>query len=183
MRWWFIAAFAWGFAEATVFFIVPDLLLTASIVMLGFMRGIRLAGVSAIGAVIGGLVMYWWGAQDVEAALGLVRSVPLIADDLLVRVAGEMRTDHWPINLFMGALTGAPFKIYAVEAGNLAINPVFFALAAFGARLARFMLAIGLTAIGVAVARRLGLARLVPYGLAAVWAGIYGFYVYVRLSA
>lgn len=183
MRWWIVGAFVWGFAEATFFFIVPDLLLTASVVAFGFAYAFRFAVFAAIGAVIGGLAMYWWGAHDIAAALGLLRSVPLIADDLLGRVAAEMNAAYWPVNLSLGALTGAPFKIYAVEAGNLGIHPAVFAAVGFGARLLRFGFAIALTALGISLARRLGLGRLVPVGLAAVWITIYGIYGFVRLSA
>ena len=181
-RLWLAGALVWGFAEATFFFIVPDLLLTAAAVLFGLSRAFRLSVTAALAAAAGGLLMALWGASDASTARAFLLSVPLVGEDLLLRVHGEME-GLWPAGLTLGAITGAPFKIYAVEAGAASVNPLLFALAGFAARLARFSLAIGLTALGVALARRLGLGCIVPYGLALVWAGIYAFYVGARLAA
>ncbi len=126
--------------------------------------------------------MFAWGANDSDAARAFLLSVPLVGEDLLLRVQNDM-AGLWPVNLTLGAITGAPFKIYAVEAGAAGVSPLLFAIAGFAARLARFSLAIGLTALGAALAARLGLKRIVPYGLALIWALIYGIYIYVRLGA
>ncbi len=181
-KYWAAGALAWGFSEATFFFIVPDLLLTAAVLVFGLKAAFRLSLAAASAAVVGGLVMWLWGARDFGAACEFLLSVPLIGPDLTMRVADEM-TGVWPLNLTLGAITGAPFKIYAMEAGMLGVNPILFALVAFVARLARFSLAIGLTALGAALAKRLGLGRLVPYGLALCWIAIYAVYVSVRLGA
>ena len=180
--WWLAGALIWGFAEATFFFIVPDILLTAAVLMLGFRPALRFAVAAAGAACVGGLIMFAWGANDPGAARGFLLSVPLVGDDLLVRVASEI-AGAWPINLTLGALTGAPFKIYAVEAGAAGLNPAIFVIVGFAARMARFGLAIILTALGLAFARRMGLERLAPYGLAVVWVVIYGTYLMIRLGA
>ena len=181
-RLWFAGAALWGFAEATFFFVVPDLLLTAAVLVFGLSRAFRFATVAACGAAVGALPMVIWGAVDADAARAFLMSVPLIGEDLLSRVHSEVE-GFWPWRLTMGALTGAPFKIYAVEAGAAGVSPFLFALIGYGARLARFTLAIGLTALGARLAERLGLKRLVPYGLAVVWALIYAFYIAHRLGA
>ncbi|GJL91885.1 hypothetical protein [Hyphococcus sp.] len=181
-RLWLAGAMLWGFAEATFFFIVPDLLLTAAVVVFGLSRAFRLSVAAAMAATAGGLLMMIWGASEAEAARAFLLSVPLIGEDLLFRVHSEM-DGMWPIDLTLGAITGAPFKIYAVEAGAAGVNPLLFAFMGFAARLARFSLAIGLTAFGASLAARLGMKRFVPYGLALVWAAIYAFYVSARLAA
>lgn len=180
-RLWFAGAALWGFAEATFFFIVPDLLLTAAVLLFGFSRAFRFATIAACGAAVGALPMVIWGAADPDAARAFILSVPLIGEDLLLRVHGELE-GFWPFDLTVGAVTGAPFKIYAVEAGAGGVNPFLFAMVGYVARLARFTLAIGLTALGVRLAARFGLQRLAPYGLALAWAVIYVFYVFKRLS-
>ena len=180
-RWWFAGAILWGLAEATFFFVVPDLLLTGAVICLGLKAAFRLSAAAAGAAVLGGLIMWFWGSHGLNAAREFLLSVPLIGPDLTTRVAEEM-TGLWPLNLTLGAITGAPFKIYAVEAGAYGVNPVLFAVVGFCARLARFSLAIGLTALGVALANRLGLSRLVLYGLAACWIMIYAYYLVVRLT-
>src|SRR5437868_1692315 len=59
-RW---AALAWGYAEATLFFLVPDVLLSWVA-----LRDPRAAGVACFwalaGALLGGATMYAWGAAD-----------------------------------------------------------------------------------------------------------------------
>ncbi|PQA89621.1 hypothetical protein [Hyphococcus luteus] len=179
--WWGAGALAWGFAEATFFFIVPDLLLTAAVLVFGLKTAFRLSLAAAGAAVVGGLLMWLWGAHDLGGACRFLLSVPLIGPDLTMRVADEM-TGAWPLHLTLGAITGAPFKIYAAEAGMIGVNPILFAIVGFVARLARFSLAIGLTALGAALAKRIGLERLVPYGLAACWLAIYAVYVSARLA-
>ena len=181
-RLWFAGAALWGFAEATFFFIVPDLLLTAAVLVFGLARAFRFATVAACGAALGALPLVIWGAADADAARSFILSVPLIGEDLLLRVHGELE-GFWPMDLTVGAVTGAPFKIYAVEAGAQGVNPFLFAMVGYVARLARFTLAISLTALGVRLAQRLGLERIVPYGLGLVWVAIYAFYVIQRLSA
>ena len=179
---WFAGAALWGFAEATFFFIVPDVLLTTAALVFGFSRALRFATIAACGAAVGALPMVIWGAADPEAARAFLLSVPLIGEDLLLRVLGELE-GFWPFDLTVGAVTGAPFKIYAVEAGADGVNPFLFAMVGYVARLARFTLAMGLTALGLRLAARFGLQRFAPYGLAFAWAAIYALYVMQRLSA
>ncbi|WP_425409933.1 hypothetical protein [Hyphococcus sp.] len=179
---WLAGAALWGFAEATFFFIVPDVLLTAAVLVFGLARAFRLAVVSAFSASAGGLIMIIWGAGDIDGARTFLLGVPLIGDDLIHRVSAEMN-GAWPVNMTLGAVTGAPYKIYAVEAGGAGVNPLLFAIVSFGARLMRFTLAIGIAAGGFALAQRLGLARLNAAGLALVWAGLYAAYVWIRVSA
>ena len=181
-RLWLAGAVLWGFAEATFFFIVPDLLLTAAVLVFGLRRAFRLSLAAAGAAALGGLVMWAWGAGEPQAARAFLLSVPLVGDDLITRVEGEM-AGFWPLHLTLGAITGAPFKVYAVEAGAAGIDPVLFALAGFFARLARFTLAIALTALGASLAARIGLSRIVPYGLAGCWLAIYAVYAAIRLAA
>ena len=181
-RYWALAAAIWGFAEATAFFIVPDILLTASILVGGTIFALRLAGIAAVAAMVGGLGMYFWSASDAGAAREMVLAVPLIAPDLIARVATEI-DGAWPVNLFLGALSGAPYKIYAVEAGASGVNAAAFAVVSVAARFARFAIAIGFASAGFTLANRLGLAKLRAPGLFLVWAAIYAFYMSIRLGA
>lgn len=181
-RFWLVAAALWGFAEATAFFIVPDIVLTAAVLVFGLLFALRCAAFAAIAATAGGLLMFLWGANDGDAARAFLLHVPLIGEDLLARVEGEI-AGAWGWNLAMGAFTGAPYKIYAVEAGAAGLSAWAFALASFAARLARFALTIGAVAAGAGVLRRFGASRFAPWALAAFWAAIYGPYVIIRLSA
>lgn len=181
-RIWLAGAVLWGFSEATFFFIVPDLLLTAAVLVFGLSRAFKFSVIAAVAAAIGGLAMLSFGASNAEAARTFLLSVPLIGEDLLMRVQMEMQ-GAWPVHLTAGAVTGAPYKIYAVEAGAAGVHPIFFLIVSFVARLLRFSLAISLAAGGFALSRRIGLRRLNAPGLALAWAAIYVAYIAVRLSA
>lgn len=181
-RFWFAAAGLWGFAEATAFFIVPDVLLSAAAIVFGFAAALRFAAVAAAAAALGGLLMLRWGAGDADSARAFVLAVPLVGEDLLRRVGAEIE-GAWAVHLAAGAVSGAPYKIYAVEAGAAGIGPALFALVSLAARFARFALTIGLVALGAAALNRIGAARWAPWALAACWAAIYGGYAFIRLNA
>lgn len=181
-RLWLAAAALWGFAEATAFFIVPDVMLTAAVLALGFAAAMRCAVFAAVAATAGGLLMFLWGANDAEPARNFLLHVPLIGADLLTRVEAEIR-GAWALTTAMGAITGAPYKIYAVEAGVAGLSPQLFAVVSFVARFARFALTIGVVAVGARVLRRVGADRFAPWALAAFWTAIYGAYVFIRLAA
>lgn len=180
-RLWSLAAALWGFAEASVFFIVPDVLLTAGVLLFGLRFGLRLCVVAAGGAVLGGAAMYLWGASNADAARDFVDAIPLIGDDLLTRVEGEI-AGPWPFNLTLGAVTGAPYKIYAVEAGAAGLGGAAFLLVSFAARLLRFALAVAVTAGLLALARRLGVASKFHWiGHGVFWGTLYVAYSASRL--
>ena len=178
---WIAAAGVWGVAEATVFFVVPDVLLTAAVIRFGFRRALPLAFIAAGFASLAGLVMWLWSHNDAATARHIMLLVPAIDPDLLARAHGEMASD-WLVHLFTGAVTGVPYKLYAVEAGAQGINPFFFVLLSFPARLFRFLLTMGLTA-----ALREALSKVErPHWSYAVWAlgwlGLYTFYFIARAA-
>jgi len=148
----------------------------------GFWAAFRLACAAAVAAAAAGVIMWRWGASDADAARAFLLTIPLLGDDLLVRVRSEINA-AWLFNLTAGAVTGAPYKIYAVEAGAAGLHPLVFWLASFGARLTRFALTMGLAAAGAGILKYFGAARWAPLILAAAWAGIYGAYMMIRVNA
>ncbi len=131
-------AFLWGFAEATLFFIVPDVWLT-----LMSLRGIRKALVGCVyaasGALMGGVVMYLWGRSAPSTALSAMDAIPAISRGLIHRVMDELSSTGI-IALFVGPFSGAPYKLYAVVSGALEIPLILFILISIPARLVRFIL-------------------------------------------
>src|SRR5262249_32302455 len=109
---WATASLVRGFAEATLFFVVPDVLLTVAAVRIGLRRTLPLSLVAARGAVSGGMVMWHWGAPEAEAARNALLQVPAVGVDQLERVGTELSQD-WAVNLALGPLSGTPYKIYA----------------------------------------------------------------------
>jgi len=129
-------AFLWGFAEATLFFIVPDVyLILMSIIH--WRRGVLEAFLVVLGAVVGGSVMYWLAVSDGAMMIRVLDAVPLISLDMIDSVSKGL--DVGFATFFKGPVTGVPFKIYAVQAGVHHIPYFIFVLLAAAARLERIL--------------------------------------------
>lgn len=163
-----IAAFFWGFAEATLFFIVPDVLLTA-IALRTPRRALVASLIVLTGAVAGGLGMFWWAQADPAAARAAVLAVPAISEPLMARAEGLLAGQGLLAGMIAGSVSGIPYKIFAVEAAAGGVGALGFALASLPARLLRFLLAIG----AVVLLSRTVFARVSPRGRAGVLAGFW----------
>src|SRR5262245_716191 len=167
----------WGFAEATLFFVVPDVYLSRVA-----LRSLRAAALGCLlataGALAGGALMYGWGERNPAAAEAALDLVPAISPAALARVADELRGGSGAASaaIIAGGFLGRPYKIYAVEAGRLGMGLPRFLAASALARLPRF-LAVALLAAGIArvptLARRPGAAVRLHL---AVWTLFYIFY-------
>jgi len=169
-----LAALLWGLAEATVFFIVPDVLLSFLALDRPW-RAVRCCFHALAGALAGGLAMYLWGARDPAGAIALLERIPAIGPQMLQRVAREQQGEG-TLALLLGPLSGTPYKTYAVLAGQAALPLPAFLLVSIPARLGRFLL-VTLLAAGVG---RLLQQRLSPGGrrllLTAFWVRFYTAY-------
>jgi hypothetical protein len=129
--------------------------------------------------VLGGIVMWQWGARDPEGARHVLLQIPAVGADLLARVKGEI-AQGWALNLARGPFTGAPYKIYAAEAGAAGIDLVAFAAWSFVARLPRFIATTVMAALLQAGLRRWRVP-VSPYALTALfWAVDYAVYFWRR---
>jgi hypothetical protein len=168
-----LAAALWGFAEATLFFIVPDILLSFAVVARGWRLALAASFWAMAGALLGGAVMYLWGAADLQGALAAINLLPAISPAMLAQVQQDLAEQGF-IALFRAGVTGVPYKIFAASAPQAGIGLAPFLLGSAAARLGRFLLAvIGATLVDAVLARRLARrARL------ALLAGFWGlFYV------
>lgn len=136
---WNIAAFAWGCAEATLFFIVPDVLLS----LIGLKRGAKAGAVAsvcaALGAGAGGVVLYFWSASDPEAAYAAVAAVPAISAEMMQRARAAIG-EHWFYATVLGPLSSTPYKVFALFAPHAGVPIWAFAVGSVLARLPRFLL-------------------------------------------
>ncbi|MCX6955149.1 MAG: hypothetical protein NTV51_23600 [Verrucomicrobia bacterium] len=134
----YLFAFAWGLAESTFFFIVPDVLLTRLV-----LRDPRRALIAALwavaGAVLGGVAL--WSATRHGATQFLLNAfdwIPGISRELIVHTAQAL--DNYGLSAFVtGALYGQPYKLYAVHAGAQDVPLATFILISAVARFARFL--------------------------------------------
>lgn len=173
-----VLAGAWGFAEATLFFIVPDVWLTLIAVRRGIRPALRACLFALAGALAGGAVMFGLGVADLDAGRGVLDRIPAISPAMIAAV-GEALAAQGVGALFVGPLAGIPYKIYAVEAAAAGIGAATFLAASIPARLARFVLLV-LVAGGLSRALERRLSRRATTGLLlAVWSVFYAVYLTV----
>jgi membrane protein YqaA with SNARE-associated domain len=170
-------AFAWGFAEATLFFIVPDVLLSWLA-----LRSLKDALVSCLyalaGALLGGGMMWFVGQGDADAWRALVASLPAIDDDMITSVRAQLENAGL-LSIFWGPLSGTPYKIYALEAGSLNFGLAVFLLVSIPARLVRFaVIVVFVSQLGRFLDSRLTIGQRQAL-LLACWSGFYCWYFYM----
>lgn len=170
-------AFVWGFAEATLFFIVPDVLLSWLA-----LRNLKHALVSCLysltGALLGGGVMWTVGHSDADAWRALFASLPAIDDDMITSVRSQLENSGL-LSIFWGPLSGTPYKIYALEAGSLNFGLATFLLVSIPARLIRFVaIVVVVSQLGRFLDSRLNLGQR-QLLLAVCWSGFYSWYFYI----
>ena len=173
---WLVAAAAWGLAEATLFFIVPDVLLS----WLAAFRP-RLAWPAVVaclaGALAGGVLMYLAAADAPGRMRALLEAVPAVSDALVSETGAGLEADYGRRMLSAG-FSGVPYKILAVESGARNRGLATFLGWSVPARLPRWVLVV-LIARGVATAVRARMTRpdRVLWGLwAALWSIVYVVY-------
>jgi membrane protein YqaA with SNARE-associated domain len=173
---WLVAAAAWGLAEATLFFIVPDVLLS----WLAAFRP-RLAWPAVVaclaGALAGGALMYLAAADAPGRMRALLEAVPAVSGALVSETGAALEADYGRKMLSAG-FSGVPYKILAVESGAQAQGLAAFLGWSVLARLHRWVLVV-LIARGVTSAVRARVAN--PdrflWGLwAALWSIVYVVY-------
>ena len=141
LPWLLGLAFVWGLSEATIFFIVPDVIISFIALKYGFRQGVFAAAASVGGAVLGGVLAFMWGKSDIVGARAFFDMLPAIAPSTIARAASEIAEPSFGLSMFMGSLSGVPFKLYASEAGAAGTSLLTFALLTPVVRLPRFLLA------------------------------------------
>jgi len=151
-------AFGWGVAEATAFFIVPDV--WTSRVALRYPRRAFASTLSATaGAIVGGAIVHRWAARTPSADTArLIAKVPAI-DAAMVEAVDEQVARSGYRAMLTGPTRGVPYKLYARAAGAQGL-PLGGLLAWTGpARIVRFVLVTGMVGGLAAASRRTGVSR------------------------
>jgi len=170
-----VLAALWGLAEATLFFIVPDVIVTFIAVRRGFRAGWIAAAAAALGAVVGGILIYAWAGRDPAGVQRAFDCIPAISLDQIARAKAQTGAD-WIAALIRGAFVGNPYKLYAAASGEQSVPLLAFLPMSFVARIVRFLLA-GTAARAVALAMaRHGLTRWRMPAWAIFWIAFYAFY-------
>jgi hypothetical protein len=173
MRWpGTLLALLWGFAEGTLFFILPDVLLSFT-ALFRPRRALVQTGAIVAGAVLAGAMMFTWSAQGAGARNAVAR-VPLVSPAMFERADRDFRQfGLWGMS--RGPVRGIPYKVYAAEApAHFTLWP--FLLVTVPARLWRLLAVwLGFAAVGV-ILRKLGRASLAPALHALFWIATYLVY-------
>jgi len=166
-----LAAALWGYAEATTFFIVPDVLIGWAAVR-SLRLGIASAFAATAGAVAGGAVVHR-NARRFRAAS---TDIPGVSEGMIADASARFERDRWAA-VVRAPVDGIPYKVYAAEAGIRGRPLRELALLTPFARAWRFLaIAVAAAAVGAVlqpVRRRIGLSLLVYLG---VWAATYVSY-------
>jgi len=164
--------FLWGFAEGTLFFILPDVPLSLAAMFRPRRAVIHLAAIVA-GALLAGAVMFSWSARG-PAARRAVAYVPLVTSAMFERAENDYgEFGFWAAT--KGPIRGIPYKVYAVEAPEHCSLPAFL-LVTIPARIWR-LLAVWLGFAGAGfILRKLSRASLAPGLHAAFWIVVYAVY-------
>jgi pimeloyl-ACP methyl ester carboxylesterase len=165
----------WGLAEATIFFLVPDIIITASALFSPKRSFIQMLAI-LIGALLGGALMYTAADKYPDPAKTVVLNVPFIKMRTMDRVDRQLK-DRGLLAMGIGAVSGVPYKVYAVTAPAYAPFEMFVA-ASVPARFIRFLASWSIASILGTVFRRQIIAS-PPAALALLaicWVGFYTYY-------
>lgn len=138
-------AIIWGFSEATFFFIVPDVYLSYA-AMGGYKKALLLCIYTAIAATSGGIVVYFLSMFFPEKMFLFLDYIPAISQNT-IHTAGNFIQDGVLSGMTHGAITGVPYKIFAVYAGETRISLPLFIACSFIARSLRFFIVICISAL------------------------------------
>ncbi|MEZ5924513.1 MAG: hypothetical protein R3D57_09015 [Hyphomicrobiaceae bacterium] len=175
-RRWIAASALWSLAEATVFFVVPDVILSATTVRFGARAGVVAALAAAVAAAAGGLLVYLATADGLVDSFALLDRLPAISAAMIAGVRAELAGGSWPAAMLWGSFSGIPYKLYAASAAAAAKPLGLFLLWSVPIRLTRFVLIVG----AAALLRPLVLSwlgpRLALLPLALMWIAFYSVF-------
>jgi membrane protein YqaA with SNARE-associated domain len=165
----------WGLAEATVFFLVPDILITTSALFSPKRSFAQMIAV-LIGALLGGALLYTAADTYPAEAKNVVLNVPFVKMHTLEQAERELQ-DRGLWALCLGAFSGVPYKTYAVSAPRFAPFEMFMAMS-LPARLSRFLVSWGSgSLLGIFFRRQIEASPSAALGLLAIcWIGFYTYY-------
>ena len=129
-------AFLWGFAEATFFFLVPDLFLSLAAILGGRRTWTHIFAAIA-GALVGGAVLFQWSLASTAEAHAAVARLPFIRETMFNKVDEGLR-EQGMLAVAVGSVSGMPYKLYAIRAAKFTSERAFL-LATPIARGVRFL--------------------------------------------
>ena len=171
----------WGLAEATLFFIVPDVLLSW-IALRSFKQAMWACAWALLGALVGGALIWYVGLVNADPLREVFTSIPAINEGMLSDVRDQLQNSGL-VALFIGPLVGTPYKLYALEAAQLGYGLFVFLLVSIPARLMRFVIVTIVSAAACRALNRFVGVRTLQLLHVSVWVAFYSWYFYVMSSS
>ncbi|MAI61140.1 MAG: hypothetical protein CBB87_01470 [Micavibrio sp. TMED27] len=170
-------SFLWGLAEASFFFIVPDVWLS-SIVLKDKKEAYINITFALIGALLGGCVLFFTAPLYAQLLHGWLDYIPGISNSLIEKSHDQLTEIGIFEALLSGMFAGIPYKLYAYWAGVMGYSLPLFLLASAIARILRFALVtFGTQLIAKLLSPCLKLKALIIVH-AICWVAFYIFYFY-----
>jgi membrane protein YqaA with SNARE-associated domain len=133
----YIIASLWGFAEATLFFIIPDVWISLIALQSG-REALIACGYALVGAMLGGWIMYYRGRANVSYWNAFLDKIPAIRARDIQKVQADLTRSGITAVLF-GPAQGIPYKVFAVNA-HAVMSIYTFLLITIPARVIRFII-------------------------------------------
>lgn len=170
-------SFVWGVAEATFFFLVPDIWLSR-IALTDKKEALINIGFATLGALLGGSILYFLALEYFENIQNFLGFIPGISSAMIEQTGNQVQEQGLGEALLTGIASGIPYKIYAAWSGHLGLSLGVFLLASAFIRALRFTLVTGMAYVAsLPLKRRLNTAWL--HSLHAIcWITFYIFYFY-----
>jgi len=169
-------SFVWALCEATFFFVIPDVWLSFATVE-GLKTGFKNILIAVLGALLGGLIMYLWGKNDVQSALVFIAKIPTHSESMILTIE-HLIEKNGLMGIFQGPIKGLPYKVFATFYGAHSYSLPLFLLLSIPARAMRFVLTVIVSHIISNYAMKnssKGKKRLV---LLFLWMIFYSFYLF-----
>ncbi len=164
-----LLAFVWGLAEAVIFFLPVEMLITF-LALNNPLRALRAAAFALAGAIAGAAGLYYWGAQDPFSAMNLLAALPGLSPEMMD--AAEMALqERGVLAVPAGVFSAATGKAQVVFAQGFDISIVALLAVYAAARAVRLLLA-GCVAFCLGAMLQCFLPRRVAVGLWAVAWGL-----------
>ncbi len=127
-------------AEASLFFVVPDVIISLIALRKGLKAGALAALMAAAGAMVGGAILYQAAAREPAGMLAVVERIPAVSTAMIADADADMARSGWLVAALKGPLTSTPYKVYTALAAAREVGAVRWAAAAIPVRLPRFLL-------------------------------------------
>jgi hypothetical protein len=155
-----LAAFLWGVAEASLFFIVPDVAIGWIALRRGVRAGLAAALLAAAGASLGGAAIYGWSAARPVEAATVIEALPAIPSGAVDSARAELIEGPWVLRAMAGSVRNRPFKLYAAAAPRAGVSLPALVAATPLIRLPRFLAnALAFALVGAVLRKRLSPRR------------------------